>query len=265
MLTAAKQHLLLIKKYFIFNLKCSLQYRVGFVIQVLGMIINNSSFLFFWWILYRNVNSIKGYTFSDTVILWGLASATYGFTHIVFGNTRELSNMIVNGGLDSYMLQPKDIIINSCASRTEVSAWGDLAYGYILLTLSGNMNLWNLLLFSLFTVVGGLIFFSTLLVTNSLSLYLGNIESTKRIVENFFLTFSTYPEGIFGKYLRVVFYTLLPVGFMVYLPVGIMSHFDILKLLLVLVACILYLGIAYLIFYTGLKRYASGNLIENKI
>ena len=265
MLTEASKHLKLLMKYFIFNLKCNLQYRVSFIVQVVGMIINNSSFLFFWWIIYRNVNNINGYTFADTMILWGLASATYGFCHIFLGNTNSLSGIIVNGSLDSFLIQPKDVVINSCASRMVVSAWGDLAFGYILLFISGRFTLSGITLFTLFTIVGGLIFFSTSLAINSLSLYFGNIESTKRMVEMFFLTFATYPEGLFGKYLRLVFYTFLPVGFMVYMPVGIMDNFSLGRTLIVLTAAAIALLSSYSLFYKGLKRYESGNIMEGKI
>lgn len=265
MLTEVKKHLNLLRKYFIFNLKCSLQYRASFLIQVIGMIINNSSFLFFWWVIYQNVNTIKGYTFADTLILWGLASSTYGVSNIIFGNANELSSTIVNGGLDSYLLQPKDIVINSCASRTQVSAWGDLIFGFILLFMSGQFSMIRFVLFTIFTMVGGVLFFSTILAVNSLALFLGNIEGTKRLVEMFFLTFATYPEGLFGKYIRVIFYTLLPVGFMVYLPVGIMANFSLFKIFIVLIAAGGALFISYTLFYTGLKRYESGNLMENKI
>lgn len=265
MLMEVKKHLNLLSKYFVFNLKCSMEYRVSFIVQVIGMIINNSSFLFFWWVIYRNVNTIAGYTFSDILILWGLASSTFGFNYILFGNVRDLTGIIINGGLDSYLLQPKDVIINVCASKTEVSAWGDLMYGFVLLLLSGRFSLTMLLLFTLFTIAGGILFFATSLVINSLALYFGNVESTKRIFENFFITFATYPEGIFGKYLRVVFYTILPVGFIAYMPVGLMKTFSIEKTLLLLIVMIIYIVIAYLIFYNGLKRYESGNLMESKI
>jgi ABC-2 type transport system permease protein len=265
MLMEAKKPLNLLKKYFIFNLKCSLEYRTSFILQVIGMIINNSSFLFFWWIIFSKVNNISGYSFSDVMILWGLASATFGFTHILFGNVSNLSEIIINGTLDSYLIQPKDVIINVCASKTVVSAWGDLLYGYILFLISGSFSFFNLLIFSLFIVVGGVIFFACMLAVNSLSLYLGNIENSKHLFEMFFITFSTYPEGIFGKYIRVIFYSLVPIGFMSYMPVGIMQNFSIYKTLLVIGSSILYLTIAYKIFYNGLKRYESGNLIEGKV
>lgn len=264
MLMEVKSHLSLLRKYFVFNLKCSMEYRTSFIMQVIGMIINNSSFLFFWWVIYRNVNSISGYTFGDTMLLWGLASSTYGFNYIIFGNVRDLTSIIINGGLDSYLIQPKDIVLNVCASRTEVSAWGDLLYGYILIIISGNINIRTFALFTLFTITGGLIAFANSLMVNSLALYLGNIESTKRIFEMFFVTFATYPEGIFGKYLRALFYTLLPVGFMVFLPVVAMRNFNIIIALIVLSATAIYLLTAYFVFYNGLKRYESGNLMENK-
>jgi ABC-2 type transport system permease protein len=81
----------------------------------------------------------------------------------------------------------------------------------------------------------------------------------------FFITFATYPEGIFGKYLRMVFYTLLPVGFMVFMPVNIIKDFSLLKTIAVFAAAFVYLSLAYIIFYNGLKRYESGNLMEGKI
>jgi ABC-type uncharacterized transport system, permease component len=117
----------------------------------------------------------------------------------------------------------------------------------------------------LFTVMGGLIFFATMLSLNSLAFFLGNIESSKRLIENFFLTFATYPEGIFGKYLKMLFYTLLPVGFLVYLPIGILKHFNFVNLIIVLIASIVYFIAAYIIFYWGLRKYESGNLIQGKL
>lgn len=265
MLMEVKKHLKLLYRYFIFNLKCSLEYRTSFIIQVVGMIINNSSFLFFWWILYSNVNNIGGYTFSDTMILWGLASSTYGFAYILFGNVQELSNTIITGGLDSFIIQPKDIIINCCASRTQISAWGDMIYGYILLVVSGRVSPLNIGLFTLFVITGGMIYFSSLLIVNSLSLYFGNIEGTKRIVEMFILAFSTYPEGIFGKYFRGLFYTLIPVGFMSFLPVQVFRSFNPINIIIIIAAAIAYVLLSYLVFYTGIKKYESGNIMDAKI
>ena len=265
MSTVVNKHFSLLFKYFRFNLKCSMEYKAGFITQVIGMIINNSSLLFFWWVLYKNTGTISGYTFSDVLILWALASSSYGIYYILFGSGRELSNTIITGDLDSFLLQPKDVVINSCASRMEVSAWGDFIYGYILLFISGSFTIGHFILYCIFVITGGMLMFSTSLAVNSLALYLGNIDGIKRIFEMFYLTFATYPESIFGKFLRVLFYTLLPVGFMVYLPVGIIKNFNLLNMLIVFAAAVFYFTASYLIFYKGIKRYESGNLMENKI
>lgn len=260
-----KVHIKLLLKYFSFNLKCNMEYRVSFLSQVIGMIINNSAFLFFWWVIFRNVSSIQGYSFSDVLILWGLASSTYAVNFLFFGNVLELSSLIISGGLDSFLVQPKDVVINSSAARMEVSAWGDLLYGFIIFALSGRFSLFNLLLFTVFAFVGGIIFFATMLFINSLAFYLGNIESSKRIFEMFFLTFSTYPEGIYGKYIRMLFYTFIPVGFMAFMPVGVIKSFSIIRLLIIFTAAFVYISAAYIIFYKGLARYESGNLMDGKL
>ena len=45
----------LLKKYFLFNLSAGMEYRASFLIQVFGMFINNSAFVFFWLILFERV------------------------------------------------------------------------------------------------------------------------------------------------------------------------------------------------------------------
>lgn len=265
MLMEVKKHIKLLSKYFLFNLKCSLEYRVSFITQIIGMVINNSSFLFFWWVIYSKVSSIKGYTFSDVMVLWGLAASTFGFAYILFGNVNNISEVITSGSLDSFLLQPKDVIINACGSKTEVSAWGDLLYGIILLILSGNISFYKAAMFLLFTITGGIIFFSSILLVNSLALYIGNIEGTKRIYSSFFLSLSTYPDSIFPKLMQIVFFSILPVGFLVYLPVKVMRSFNLYMLVAVLLFTAAYLALAYFVFYRGLQRYESGNLLDSKL
>ncbi|KRQ86097.1 hypothetical protein ABG79_02131 [Caloramator mitchellensis] len=265
MLMAVRRHLKLILVYMKYNLKSSMEYKASFLIQIFGMILNNGSFLIFWWVIYKNVNKIGGYGFSDVIILWGLASSSFGLTYILFGNLRELSEFIISGRLDSYLIQPVDVVLNAAASKMEVSAWGDLAYGYILLFLSGRYSLIDFILFTLFTITGAIIYFSMLLILNSLAFYFGNVDSTKRAVDSFFISFSTYPEGILNKYFKFIFYSVVPVGFSIYLPVSIFKSFSLKDTIIVIISAIVFLALSYKTFYAGLKRYESANLLEAKI
>lgn len=72
-------------------------------------------------------------------------------------------------------------------------------------------------------------------------------------------------EGIFKGGLRYILYTIIPSGFIVYVPAKVISKFNILLLAEVLVVTLLWIIIAYVMFYRDLKKYESGNLIINKL
>lgn len=265
MLMEAKKCLKLMFYYLKFNLSSVMEYRMSFLMQSFGMILNNSAFIFFWWILFSNVNTIGGYTFQDEMMLWAISSTSFGLSFIVFGNVNQITKMILNGELDTYLLQPKDPLLNIICSKTVVSAWGDTLYGIILFFITRGLDLKGFMLFLVFCITGALIFSSVLVSFHALSFYTGNTEGLAQLVIEFLITFGIYPEGIFNNVIKVILYTVIPTVFIVYIPASVISHFSAIKLFEVLGVAVIWIFIAYIIFYRGLKRYESGNLIISKL
>ncbi len=265
MLMEVKKSLKLLGYYFKFNISSVMEYRVSFLVQCFGMILNNSAFIFFWWILFENVDTIGGYGFEDEMMLWALMSSSFGFCFVVFGNVNRITRMIINGDLDTYLLQPKDPLINILCSKTIVSAWGDTLYGIILFFIIKGFDIKGFLLFLLFCITGALIFASVLVTFHALSFYAGNVEGLAQTVTEFFISFSIYPEGIFNNAIKSILYTIIPVAFIVYIPARLINEFSLSMILKVLGVALMWMTIAYTMFYKGLKRYESGNLITNKL
>ncbi len=264
-LLSLKKHLQLILSYFRFNLAAAMEYRGSFLLQVFGMALNNAAFLIFWAILFNRVDRIGGYDFHDILFIWALASAAFGFVHIFFGNIGQLSRLILQGELDVYLLQPKDVYLHVLCSKTTVSAWGDLAYGVILYLLAYGFDPGRFALFSLFTVFGGLLMGSIIFSAETLTFFVGNASSVGRLVFEFLITFTLYPEGIYRGAIRWVIYSLIPAGFIVFFPLKIMKSFSWNWLGFLLIIDILYLIGGYFLFKAGLKRYESGNMIITKL
>ncbi|WP_406768152.1 ABC transporter permease [Candidatus Clostridium stratigraminis] len=260
-----KKSLKLMFYYFKFNISSVMEYRVSFLIQSFGMVLNNASFIFFWWILFNNVNNIGGYGFKDVMMLWALSSTGYGLCFVVFGNLSQITRMILNGELDTYLLQPKDPLINIICSKTVVSAWGDTLYGVILFILIKGFILKGFLLFLLFSATASIIFASVLVTFHALSFYAGSVEGLAQLTTEFLISFSIYPEGIFKGGLKYILYTIIPAAFMVYMPAKVIDQFNLIMLLEVLGVALFWIIIAYTMFYRGLKKYESGNLIINKL
>ena len=265
MFREVKLSLKLMLNYMKFNLSSAMEYRTSFIIQTMAMAINNSAFIFFWWILFENLNSIGGYAFVDVMRIWALSSTSFGIANILFGNSRNLTSLILKGDLDTYLLQPKDVLINLIASKSNISAWGDAIYGLLLISLVEKFSLTSIGLFLLLSLTGGLFLTSFMITLHSLSFYMGNMESFAALMTEFLITFSTYPEGIFTEKIKWIFYSLAPVAFIAYLPRKILLDVNLALIAVLLFVLFLWIVLAYSIFYKGLKRYESGNLISTKL
>lgn len=265
MLMEVKKSIRLMLYYFKFNMSAVMEYRVSFLVQSFGMMLNNSAFIFFWWILFNNVETIGGYTFRDEMLLWALSSSSFGLCFVAFGNVSQITRMILNGELDTYLLQPKDPLVNVLCSKTIVSAWGDTLYGIIMFFLIRGFDIKGFLLFLTLIVTGALILASVLVSFHALSFYSGNTEALAQLVVEFLISFGIYPEGIFGRGVKYILYTIIPTAFIVYIPASVIKQFSFSMLLQVMGVAALWIVIAYTMFYKGLKRYESGNLIVNKL
>ena len=78
-------------------------------------------------------------------------------------------------------------------------------------------------------------------------------------------TFSTYPEGIFKGLIKILLYTIIPIGFVNYLPIRLVTKFNIVGFIVVILFTIVMISLAFIIFYKGLKRYSSSNLMNARI
>jgi len=255
----------LIGKYIRFNLAAAMEYRVSFVIQVLGMALNNSAFIFFWLLLFDKVGDINGYGFTEVMLLWSLAAAGFGFNEVFLGNGRYLSRIIYQGELDVYLLQPVPLIPNILCSRMNVSGWGDLAYGIILFLLSQELTPLRIFLFAVSCVLAALLFSSINLFYHSLTFYMGNGENLASAAYNMVLTFATYPGTIFKGASTWIMHTLLPAALVIWIPTELILHFSLSRALFLLAGDGILMATAYLLFKGGLRRYASGNRMGTRL
>ncbi len=247
------------------NVQAVIEYRVNFLVQVFGMMLNNAAFALFWGVLIGKVGNLGGYGFSDVMLIWALVSTSFGLAHVVFGNVRSIGAIVQKGELDLYLLQPKDVLVNVLASRTVVSAWGDFLYGYIVLALIPGMDLSRLALFSLLSVSGAAIFAATFAAAESLCFFLGDASGISDAITEFLLSFSLYPETIFDKGMRWVFYTIIPSGFIAFLPLSILKSAAWLLVPAALGVAALYAAASYGFFRLGLRRYESGGQMGTRL
>ena len=238
--------------------------KTSFVMNIVFMILNNASFIIQWLVIYSLREDVGGYTFNQVLLLWAVAASTYGLSRFIFKKAFSLSELITNGKLDSFLVQPKNVLISVITTEVDVSAIGDILYGYIVLIVSGT-SLIKFLLFTIFSITGAIIIVDIAVILGSLSFWFGNSDMIADTGNSLMTNFATYPDGIFKGVTRIIILTIIPMGITAYFPVWIMTEFNLLLFITIVVATVVATCITFLFFYRGLRRYSSSNLMISKI
>jgi ABC-2 type transport system permease protein len=252
-------HIAFAKTLLLTNLRASASLRGAFLIQALFMILNNLIYFSVWWIFFERFDSLQGWKLKDLAALYGLTAVSIGAMIALFGGVWNLARMAAEGGLDSLMTQPKNLLYHVVGSHSRPSGWGDIVSGFGLIAMSGYLNWEKLPLLLLLTCSSMLVMLASAVVFQSLAFWLGQVESFARQLSEFVITFSIYPQSIYPMYLRALLFTAIPAAFVSYLPVSLLRDFSWSVLLGVLAASLSYAAFAVGFFYLGLRRYESGN------
>ncbi len=264
MSTAAKNQLRVILLSIKYNIMREMTNRVTFLTNILFMILNNATFIVQWLLIFHLKPEIGGYAFREVMILWALAASSFGLAHILFNRAFSLSDLILNGKLDSFLVQPKNVLLSIVTSSTSTSAIGDLLYGYILLLVI-RCNVVDFLLFTLFTITGTIIYTAFMTIVGSLSFWIIRGDMLADSLHNTMINFSIYPDTIFKNGVRLLLYSLVPIGFYTYMPLHVLIKFNPFTTLGVLGFAIGISLLAFFVFYKGLTHYTSSNLMSARI
>lgn len=241
------------------SIRASISVRGAFLLESALMIANNLIWILMWWIFFRHFKEVGGWTIRDIIALNAIGMGAYGLMQICFGGVKHLSRIILEGDLDPFMTQPKNLLIHLICSRSFSKGWGHLMTTVILLFVGNLFTVSTFPLILLSMISGCLVFTSIAIIAHSLVFWLGSVEGvSKKYCDSLFL-FALYPTHIYSGMLQIVMFTLIPAGIITYLPVELLRHFSWGYLSLLICSSIAFFLLAFGIFHLGLKRYESGN------
>lgn len=246
------------------NIQTAMEYRMSFLLQIVGMLVTNVAFWFMWTIFFQRFHSINGWGIHNVMLLMLLSTLNLGIIGLCFHGITYLAKIIENGELDTYLLYPKNSLWAVAVSKSNIAALGDIIFGVMLYVIIGDFSLFRLLMLLTMTLITIIIMISFLVIVHSIAFWVGNFYDA---ADQFFivLMFGTFtPQGSFYGALKIILCTIIPIFFVAELPVNIMTSFTIYSFLLLCVFTLLLSAIAYIVYTQGLKRYESGNLINIK-
>lgn len=247
------------------SIRASISRRGAFLIESGLMIANNLIFLAIWWIFFRQFNDVAGWNFNDMVILMVVGMGGFGLMQVCFGGVRNLSKIILNGDLDPFMTQPKNLLLHIAGSKSFSKGWGHLMTSLLLMLFGGAVTLHTVPLILISILCSCLVFTSLNVIAHCLPFWIGAVEGlSKKYCDALFL-FALYPTNIYSGLLQLVMFTLIPAGVIGYLPVEMIRNFSWEQLLVLIASALSFAAIAFFVFYSGLKRYESGNKFGTRL
>jgi ABC-2 type transport system permease protein len=244
------------------NLASAMEYRANFISQVIGMIINDGIYFIFWLLFFDRFKIVRGWGMSDMVLLFAIITTGYGLAFAFFGNAMNLADLIAQGRLDYYLALPRDVLLHVLASRSILSAWGDLTFGILAFLFTGRFTLPQIMLWLAASVCSGAVLVSSFAIFGCLSFWLGNASALAVQAQNAVLTLALYPRDIFEGAVRFIMLTIIPAAFVGAIPFDIVRRMDWTALAGLIAFAIGITFLTRLVFYAGLRRYESGSAIN---
>jgi ABC-2 type transport system permease protein len=239
--------------------KASLALRGAFLLRVAFMMLNNLIFFVFWWLLFDQVPSVRGYALPQMATLFGVTCCGFGVANTLGGGVHQLARMIDDGELDTLLTQPKPTLPYAVCMRCNAAAVGDFCSGMMLLLGPGGVAALQLPLVALAIAVSALMFTATGVIIFSSAFWLGRNDALGRQVLDLLITFSLYPDGLFSGTVRLLLFTVLPAAFVSYVPARLLTDPSPTTFALLVASPLVYGALAAWMFRRGLSRYGSGS------
>lgn len=247
--------------YIRMNLASAMEYRASFITQVFGMILNDAVWVAFWWLFFRRFPVLQGWVYRDVLMLWAVLAGGFGIATGLFGNALRLAGIIVRGELDHFLILPKNVLLHVLVSRSNVSAWGDIAFSLFVFFMAGPVTLVQCALFIYGIVLVAVILLSFSVIAGSLAFFLGNAEGLSGELINALITFAGYPTAIFRGAAKLILFSVIPAGIISSIPVRLIRSFTPVFFAGSTGFALALSLLAAAVFNRGLRRYESGNLM----
>lgn len=237
------------------------EYRTSFVMQLFGMLINDVMWVIFWVLYFDRFPVLNGWTLQDVVVLWAMMGSGFGLANTFFGNLARLNDLITQGQLDYYLALPKNVLYHVAIARISPTALGDLLFGPLLMLVMTEMTGARWAIYGVCSILAAAVIVGYTTIVGSFAFYMGSAERASSQAMYTLFHFVSYPSQIFPKGVKFLLFTVVPAGFVTTIPVDLVRSFAWGPMLGLVAGAAAFLGLGILVFYRGLRRYESGNML----
>lgn len=242
-------------------IKNALAYRENFIILTTSMFVNNVLWVLFWWLIFQRFETFGTWSFDDMLTLYSVIYVAYGLHSLTTANVNNIAQNIEEGQLDTYLSRPQNVLLQASLGIREENL-GDLAIGVLIALYIVPFHL--LPLWAVFVVTSAVLLYASFVCFASIAFFTGRFKDGFRVAKQMFTIFSNFPFGGFTGWTRAFLIFIFPVGLVAGIPAELLTAFNTAMFLTYIGVTVVVALLAYTLFYTGLQRYESGNLVKSQ-
>lgn len=239
-----------------------MEYRVSFLLQMIGMITNDLGWLAVWLMVFARFPNLNGWTSNELIIFQSVTALAWGLVYFFASGADMISTYITEGTMDHFLTFPKNLLWHISISETYVSSLSDIIFALGLFAFSKDVSITGYLILITVGVLAALVAYSFMVIANTLTFFFGNFKQGAWSLINAFAHLTDSPQSVYKGGLKFISIFILPAFFVGMVPVTLIKSFTLGQFGLLILAVLAILFIAIKFFYFGLKRYESGNLIN---
>ena len=250
-------------KYVSMLLKCQMQYKVSFILTVIGQFLVSFTTFLGLYFMFSRFNSVNGFTFSEVILCFSIVLMAFSITECFVRGFDVFPQLIKTGNLDRILVRPRNEIFQVLTSNIEFTRIGRLMQAVLMLVYavpaSGITWSFDKVITVILMITGGIVMFSALFV-----LYAGISFFTIEGLEfmNIFTDggreFGKYPFSIYGEGVLKFFTYVIPLALFQYYPfLYLIGKSENIGLIFLPLMGFVFMIPCYIFFKFGVKKYKS--------
>lgn len=234
-------------------IKVRLQFRVDFILNVVGMFIINFVGVVTFKSIYDHVDFIGGWNYYELLFVYGLSLIVMSPQQFLFDNLWYLTRRISSGEFIKYMMRPISIFVYYTSETIDLNGIGQCLFGIVTIIYAGThlhivLSFGKVAIFCIF-ILSSVLLNMGLIMAGSLISFLGGKSTTFLSIVVNFRDYGKYPVTIFNSFFKIVFTFIIPIFFISFYPSQFLlrtSEVGVVNYLLPLISLIVFFGSYFL-------------------
>jgi len=255
-------------RYIGISFRGQLQYRVSFILTLVGNFLLSFIDFIGIWVLLSRFGNLRGWTLPEIAMFYALVNLAFAVSEGLGRGFDMFALQVISGEFDRSLLRPRSSVLQVFGHDFQLIRAGRLLQGLVVLVwASFTLGIaWNpaKICLLLFALAGGILIFTGLLIMQA-ALCFWSTQSLE-IVNSFTyggIEVTQWPLPIYNRWFAGIFIFVIPLGCVSYFPlVAILEKPDVFGLPLWLqcltpLAGFFFMGAALLVWKAGVRRYRS--------